>query len=146
MTGQLVDAALLAVDDADRVRNLQSGSPQRLDRLDRGAARGDDVLDETHALTLAVHALELIGRPVALRLLADDQERQPACKRRGRGQRDGSELGPGQAIGGGLVLADRCGDRLAEWTEQVGPRLEPVLVEVVLRAAAGAEQEVALEV
>src|SRR3954464_10171362 len=120
MTGQLVDAALLAVDDADRVRNLQSGPPQGFDRLDRSAARRDDILDETHALALAVHAFELIGRPVALRLLTDDQERQPPCKRRGSGQRDRSELRPREALRGGLVLADRRGDRLAEWTEQVG--------------------------
>ena len=50
---ELVDAALLAVDDADRVRHPQARLAQRLDRLDRRAAGGDDVLDEADALARA---------------------------------------------------------------------------------------------
>src|SRR2546430_1533889 len=38
-----VDSALLAVDDADRVRDPQAGLAERLHRRDRGPARGDDV-------------------------------------------------------------------------------------------------------
>ena len=61
MARELVDAALLAVDDADRVGYTQSGVAERLDRLDRGPARGDDVLDQADALALLVHALEPVA-------------------------------------------------------------------------------------
>jgi hypothetical protein len=44
------------------------------------------------------------------------------------------------------VLRDRRGDEFTEDGQQVGPGLEAVLVEVVLRAAAGAKDEVTLEV
>ena len=83
---------------------------------------------------------------VVLRFLADDQEGQAALERRRGGERDGSELRPGEPDRVRLVLAHGVGDRAAERREQVGAGLEPVLVEVVLRAAAGAEDEVAFEV
>jgi len=44
------------------------------------------------------------------------------------------------------VLADRGGDPLAECREEVGPRLEAVLVEVIARPLAGAQDEIALEI
>ena len=44
------------------------------------------------------------------------------------------------------MLADGGGDPLAERAEEVGTRLEAELVEVVARALAGAQDEVALEV
>ena len=44
------------------------------------------------------------------------------------------------------MLAHRLGDALAEGGEEVGPGLEAVLVQVVARAAARAQDEVALEV
>ena len=43
--GERIGAALLAVDDADRGRDAEAGLPERLDRVERRAARGDDVLD-----------------------------------------------------------------------------------------------------
>ena len=54
--------------------------------------------------------------------------------------------GPASLVGFRLVLPHGVGDRAAERGEQVGARLEAVLVEVVLRAAAGAKDEVAFEV
>src|SRR6476659_10722746 len=146
MARQLVDAALLAVDDADRVGYTQSGVSERLDRLDRGPARGDDVLDQADALALLVHALQLLRRPVLLRGLADDQERQTRLERRGRRERDRTELRAREPVGVRLVLAHRLGERLAERREHLRARLEAVLVEVVARATARAEHEVAFEV
>ena len=61
------------------------------------------------------------------------------------GQRDGAERRAGEADGVGLELAGRRREPLAERAEQLRLRLEAVLVEVVARAAAGAEDEVALE-
>src|SRR5205823_10463667 len=119
---------------------------ERLDGLEGRPARGDDVLDQTDALALLVDALEPIGGAVLLRPRADDQERQPTCQRRGCGERDRTELGAGEADCIRLVLTHGRRDRRAESAEQVGPRLETVLVEVVARAAAGAQEEVALEV
>src|SRR5689334_11467286 len=73
-----VDPALLAVDDADRVADLEAGGPEGLDRRQRGAAGGDDVLDEARDLPRPVLALDPVRGAVALRLLPDDHERQPA--------------------------------------------------------------------
>src|SRR5207237_1357533 len=53
-----VHAPLLAVDDANRVGDTHSGLAKGLDGLDRGAARGDDVLDEADAVAVLVVALE----------------------------------------------------------------------------------------
>jgi hypothetical protein len=44
------------------------------------------------------------------------------------------------------VFANGSGDQVSERPEQLGARLEAVLVEVVARAAARAQHEVALEV
>src|SRR4051794_18673246 len=143
---EFVDAALFAVDHTDRVGYTQSGISEGLDRCERGPAGGDDVLDQADALALLEDALELLRRPVLLRGLADDQERQSRLERRRRGERDCAELRSCEAVGVRLVLAHRLGERLAERRQHIGARLEAVLVEVVARAAARAEHEVALEV
>ena len=59
---------------------------------------------------------------------------------------DGAKLGPCEPDGLRLVLGDRGGDVVAEGGQQVGARLEAVLVQVVVRRAAGAEDELALEI
>ena len=59
---------------------------------------------------------------------------------------DGAEHRRGEADGLRLVLAHGRGDPVTERREDVRPRLEAVLVEVVARALAGAQDEVALEV
>jgi hypothetical protein len=56
MPRELVDAALLAVDHADRSRHAEPRLAERRDRLDRRPAGGDDVLDEADALALGVDA------------------------------------------------------------------------------------------
>src|SRR2546429_7043968 len=61
-------------------------------------------------------------------------------------ERNVTELGPGQADRSRLERLDGLADALAERTQQLRTRLEAVLVEVVARAPAGAEDEVALEV
>src|SRR3712207_5732881 len=70
-----VDSSLLAIDHAHRVAALETGRPERVHGGERGAARGDDVLDEADALTGVEEPLEAVRRAVALRLLAHDQER-----------------------------------------------------------------------
>src|SRR5262245_66692210 len=47
-----VDAAPLAVDDANRVGDTQSGLTERLDGLDRRPARSDDVHDQADAVAV----------------------------------------------------------------------------------------------
>ncbi len=54
--------------------------------------------------------------------------------------------GPASRVASGRVLRHCRRDPLADRAEQVGPRLEAVLVEVVAGALPGAEDEVALEV
>src|SRR5207302_6747608 len=111
---QGVRAALLAVDDADRRSDDQTDLTQRLNRLEQGPAGGDDVLDETHAFPSLVHAFDSVRRPILLRAVADDQEREPGRERARRGERNGAEFGrrePGRLR---LELPRRVRDSLAE--------------------------------
>ena len=59
---------------------------------------------------------------------------------------DRAELRTCQEARVGRMLGHLHSDQLAEWPEQLGARLEAVLVEVVPRALTGTQQEVALEV
>src|SRR5207248_11072437 len=72
----LVDAPLFPIDDTDRGTAAEARFAERLDGRQGRTARGDDVLDETDALARVEGALEPLVRGVALRVLADDQERQ----------------------------------------------------------------------
>src|SRR5436190_13779855 len=141
-----VGSALLAVDHADGVADLDPGLAERLDRLDRSPAGGDDVLDEAGQLALLEGAFEPVPGAVRLRLLADDQEREA----RGEGSRgrewDGAELGAGKASCVRLDLLCGLCNRVAERPEQLGAGLEAVLVQIELRAPARAEAEIAFEV
>ena len=83
--GQRVRPALLTVDHADRVPDDEPGRPQRLDRLRERAPGGDDVLDQAEQLALLEGPLDPVSRPVRLRLVAHDHEREAARERRGRG-------------------------------------------------------------
>src|SRR5438105_3210102 len=94
---ELVDAALLAVDHAHRRTADETRLAQGLDRRDQGSAGGDDVLDDAPLLALLEHALDALGGPVALRLLADEQEREARRERPRRRERDGPELWAGEA-------------------------------------------------
>ena len=143
---QGVGSALLAIHHADCDSALEAGFAKRIERLDGGSARGNDVLDEADALARLVRTLEAVRSPVVLRLLADDQERNAGGERRGRGEGDGSQFRAGEPHRLRLVLGNRRSDVLAEGRQQVRLGLEAVLVEVVARAAAGSEDEVALEV
>ena len=83
--------------------------------------------------------------PYSLARVADDHERQPRRERGRRRERDRAERGAGEPDRLRLVLPHGCGEALAQRAEQLGQRLEAVLVEVPARALAGAEQEIALE-
>src|SRR5438445_2488771 len=144
--GQRVASSLLSVDDTDRRAALETCRSERLDRLHGGSARGDDALDQTNALARLERAFEPVRGAVGLRFLANDQERKARRERGGGRERDGAELRPREPVRLGLVQGDSRGEPLAERAEQVGPGLEAVLVQVVARAPAGTQDEVALEV
>src|SRR3954452_592953 len=146
MARESIRSALLPVDDAHGRMHDEPGLTQRHDRVEEGAPGGDDVLDEADALAFLEGALDPLGGPVLLRLLADDDEGQAGFER-GRGsQGDGPELRAGEAGRVGRVLPYRRCDPLPERLQQVGTRLEAVFVEVVARSLSRPEQEVALEV
>src|SRR4029453_9063012 len=139
-------SALPAVEHADRDSALQAGFADGIERLDDGPAGGDDVFHEAHALARLEDAFEAVRGAVLLCRLTHDQEREPGGHRSRGSKRDRSELRAREANRVGLVLGDRRRDVLAERGEQLGPCLEAVLVQVVVRAAPGAQDEVALEV
>src|SRR5207248_10510870 len=69
-----VDTPFFAVNHADCVGDLETGLTKRLNRLERGAAGRDDVLDEANPLPRLEDAFEPLRRPIGLCFLADDQE------------------------------------------------------------------------
>src|SRR5205823_4278833 len=71
---ELVDAALLAVDNAHGGAADETRLAERLDRRDESAARGHDVLHDAHLVARLELPLEPLGGAVALRLLADEEE------------------------------------------------------------------------
>src|SRR5579884_4307404 len=141
-----VQTPLLAVDDADRGADDEARLPGRRHGLEQRPARGDDVLDEADAFAGLEGALDPVRGPVALRPVADHEEGQAAGEGGRRGQDDAAEHRRREADGVRLVLAHEGGDPLPQRREEIGARLEAVLVEVVARTATRAEHEVALEV
>src|SRR5580692_722896 len=75
-----IGAAFVAVDDANHGRYDQSGLPEHLDGLERGAAGGDDVLDQADALSWLEDSLDPVAGAVLLDGAADDHERQLALE------------------------------------------------------------------
>src|SRR5437588_10720506 len=71
-----VASALLAIDDTDRRAALEPRLAEGFDGFHSGAAGGNNVLDQAHALAGFEDALEAVSGAVPLRLLADDQERE----------------------------------------------------------------------
>src|SRR5688572_8439807 len=141
-TGESVGPALLAIDHADRISDLETGLTQRADRLEKRTSGGDDVLDQTDELARLERPLDAVGRAVLLRLPAHDHEGEPPREGGRRGERDRAERRSGEAHGGRLELAHRGREPLAQRAEELGLRLEAVLVQVPAGAPARAEQEV----
>src|SRR3954454_16173410 len=141
-----VGPALLPIDHTNGGADDEPGLTESRDRLHERSAGGHDVLHQTHELALLEGAFEPVRGAVGLRLVTDDHERQPSRERGGRGERHRTEHGRSEAHGLRLVLADGGGDPLTERGEKVRPCLEAELVEVVARALAGPQKEVALEV
>src|SRR5262249_6265323 len=99
-----------------------------------------------HSLARLEHSFEPVARSVALRFLPHDQEREARRERSGCCQSDRPELGSREPLRVGLDLRDGRRDPVAERLEELGSGLEAVLVEVVARALARAQEEVAFEV
>ena len=117
--GQSVGSALLPIDHADRDSALQAGFAKTVERLDRGAARGDDVLDEQ---TRSPGSYAPRGGPhrVVLRLLRTIRNGRPEERRRCSGEGDRAQLRAGEPHCIGLVLGDRRRDVLTEGGQRSG--------------------------
>ena len=101
--------------------------------------------------TWGIEGASSLGRHTAIFLIQRGHDVRDVCpnrtNQRGRGRQwHGAELGGGEPRRIRRVLSDGRRDPLAERAQQLGSRLEPVLVEVVARPLPGAEQEVALEI
>ena len=135
--GERVGAALLAVDDADRVRR-PAGRP-------RASASTASIAAPPEVTTSSTRQTHSPSARRRLRAGWRCRSPSPALRTIRNGSPPASDAAAASATAPssgrrephrlGLVLGDGGGDRLAERAEQVGPRLEAVLVEVVLRAA-----------
>src|SRR6188472_1859296 len=141
-----VHSALFAIQHADCDSALETGLADGLDRVQQRTAGGDNVLDQADSLTGLEGAFEAVRGSVLLGRGAHDHERDARRERRRGRERYGTQLRTSEPRCVGLVLGDLGGKVLAERREHVRLRLEAVLVEVVARPAARAEDEVALEV
>ena len=107
----------------------------------------DDVLDHGDPLARLRDALQAVAGAVRLGGAAHDHERQAAtpCWPTPRGPPRRAPA-PRSAPRPARPRAMRSASAVAEVAQQVGPRLEAVLVQVERRAPPGAQQEVALQV
>ena len=140
-----VGAALLAVDDADRRSSTRDRPPHgaRPPRRPRRPIVTTSSTRQTRSPGSNV-ALEPVRGAVLLRLSAHDQERH-AARRATWPRRAPPRLARARRAGSRPArLGHRLGEPGAEPAQQLRVGLEAVLVEVVRRAPARAEHEVAL--
>src|SRR3989442_7988855 len=106
VAGRRLGAALLAVDDRDDGGDFETSLLGVANRLERGAAGGDDVLEDDDARALGDVVLDAALGAVVLRFLADQEA--PQGVQRGAGAAPGALDGalPGEA---GDVTDDRVG-------------------------------------
>ena len=144
MPRELFGSALFAVDDADGCTADETGFPNRFDSLKSGSALCHYVLDQADQLPRFAYTFELVLRSIPLCLLAHNQKRQLGSKRGSGGKGNRTELRGGETNGARLVLGHCDSDSLAERSKQLGHGLEAVLVEVIARTPARAQNEIAL--
>src|SRR5436190_5907564 len=132
-----------AVEDGGDPDDLVPGVLERLDRLDRRAAGGADVLDDQAAIAgLQRRALDLPLQAVGLGLLADEERLHVgAAGERRAGDRVGAH---GQAAhGGGAALARQRRDELGKRGEALGAQDRALGVDVIRRLRAAGQRHLA---
>src|SRR5205823_5900117 len=139
----VVFAALTAVQHHDKMNHIEARVAQHLDRAERVAAGRDHVLDHCDALARRDASLDLLRGAVALRLLADEEQRQSGLHRHSPAKQYGSELWRCEAL---RLFRHELSKMRAEALEQVGLGLEQEFVEVSIGLLAGAQDELALQV
>lgn len=139
--GKRSRAALLAVDHDQRAQHLRAGFAEHLDGSQRSAGGRHYVLHEHHAIAGLKRAFDPFQRAVVLGLFdPHDQRRHSRVQREGRDQRHSPKHRASQALH--AVRQSRChlgGDA----PQQLGPRREQILIEVVVAASARAQKEIA---
>src|SRR5579872_4005309 len=135
--------SLATVEDDDEVDDVEAGVAQDLHRTERVATGRHDVLDHRHALARRHAAFELLGRAVALRLLAHEDEREPGLHRHRATEQNGPELGRRKALRGRRDEGRELG---AEALEQSRIGLEKELVEVAVRPPSRPKHEIAFQI
>ena len=116
-----------------QVDHIEAGIAQHLDRAERVAAGGDDILDDGDPVTCFEAAFDLLARAVALLLFAHEQEREPGLHRHRSAEEHGAQLGRGKPLCfGGHELSKLR----AQTLEQGRLGLEEKFVEVAIRATA----------
>ena len=140
-----VRPTLFTIHDAHSVADDEAGVPKSGHRLGKSAAGCDDVLQKAHEVPPVERAFNPIRCTVFLRLTSDDDEGQFGRHRGRSGQCNRSESRTGESDRVRFDLARHLGQPFPEGAEEVGARLEPILVQVPGRAFARPEQEVSLE-
>jgi hypothetical protein len=105
-------------------------------------SRRADVLQQRGDRPRRDLAFHLRARPVLLRLLAHDRDRESRLERDGGDQQHGGALRRAEEPG---VGREQAGDLVRDVAQQVGLREETELVEVDGRSHPGGEHEVAVQ-
>src|SRR5215472_3592442 len=139
---QVLRCALLPVQHGHQPDHGAARCPHLLDRPDRLAAGREHVFDHGDAVARLENPLQRPCRAVVLGLLAYQHEWQIELQGDRGPQQHRPKLGRRKPLRG---RRDELGQVLADPAQDARLRLEQVLVEVVVRTAAGAEHEVALQ-
>ena len=130
-----------AVEHRDDAGDRVPGRADRVDRLQRRAAGGDDVLDDEAALVgVEQRALDAALQPVLLGVLADEEGLDVGAAGQG-GARGGIGAHRQPAHGGGLPFARQRGHQLGEGGEARGAQDGALGIDVVLRDLTAGEHD-----
>src|SRR5438477_2825604 len=125
--------ALASVEHDNKVDDVEACVAQHLDRAERVAAGGHDILDHGDAFARCETSFDLLARPVTLRLLAHQQQRKTGLHRDRATEKHSAQLGRGKTL---CRFGHQRREAATEAPEQLWFRLKKKFVEVAIRALA----------
>src|SRR6266849_403929 len=139
----VVLTTLAAIEDHDEMNHVDARVAQHPRRAQRVAAGGDNVFDHRDPFARFEPTFDLLRGAVALRLFADEDQRQARLHRDRAPQEHGAKLGCREAL---RLSWHQPGELLAQPAQKGWIGFEQELVEVTVRAFSRPKDEIAFEV
>lgn len=144
--GEVLCSAFHAIDDADDLDDLAAELDDAIDRLQRAAAGGHDVVDDDHFHAGDNRAFDVLVRAVTFRFFADEEPTHLApasrrCDEHSADDRVGSDRHAADRVE--LHIGQQVEQPFADQPQSLRVQRDLLAVEVVARFFAAGEREVA---